>query len=128
MKEEVEAQKDKPSSKIDRTEELIMVAETIKYYCSHREVASVFMTKMVEFITSSNAKFILSTSNLYFIKFILINFLDETLDLIENLLKIVPEWISVKEHVAGKILRIIKDQHMSEVIEQIKEKNIEGNI
>lgn len=66
MKEELEAQKDKPFLKTDRTEELIMIAETIKYYCSHREVASVFMTKMVEFISSSNTKFILSTSNLSF--------------------------------------------------------------
>ena len=65
MKEELEAQKEKPFSKIDRTEELIMIAETIKYYCSHREVASVFMTKMVEFINRSNAKFILSTSDLF---------------------------------------------------------------
>ena len=67
MKEELEAQKDKPLSKIDRTDELIMIAETIKYYCSHREVASVFMTKMIEFINRSNAKFILSTSNLFYL-------------------------------------------------------------
>jgi hypothetical protein len=65
IKEEIDAQKDKPIVKIDRTEELIMVAETIKYYCSQRDVSNVFMTKIAEFICNSNKKFILSTSKFF---------------------------------------------------------------